>query len=215
MPRITLIIASLLSFVVSPVMSSAATRIACVGDSITAGSGLKDARHEAWPSVLGELLGPNYDVGNFGVSGATLLVHGNKPYWNEAAFPKADAFAPKIVIIALGTNDSKAANWDTRHGEFLADANALVDHFAKLPSKPQIWLCLPPPIFSHAYGIDEPNAAKIRTILRSVAAAHHLKVIDPGSAMNHKAEMFPDGVHPNADGAKAMAGVIAAALKSK
>lgn len=46
------------------------TKVACVGDSITFGSGLKpgDARY---PQVLGTLMGPDFDVRGFGNPGKT------------------------------------------------------------------------------------------------------------------------------------------------
>lgn len=51
-------------------VQAAPTKIACVGDSITFGSGLKpgDARY---PEVLATLMGPGYDVKGFGNPGKT------------------------------------------------------------------------------------------------------------------------------------------------
>ena len=193
---------------------AAPVRIACVGDSITAGYGLTDPAHDAWPAVLGPLLGADYDVRNFGVSATTLLRHGNYPYWERPAFADAGAFAPQIVIIKLGTNDTKPVNWDAHRGEFAADAAALVAHFAGLPSKPTVWICLPAPIFPNRYTIDESNAKQVRTILRSVAAANHVPVIDPVPALAGHPEFFPDGVHPNAAGAAVLAKVVAGALRA-
>jgi lysophospholipase L1-like esterase len=189
-------------------------RIACVGDSITAGYGLDHPGHDAWPAVLGRLLGPDYVMGNFGVSGATLLKAGDKPYWREPALAQADAFAPGIVVIKLGTNDSKPHNWSA-HGEaFAADAAALIEHFARLPGKPVVWICLPAPIFANRYTIDETTTVTIRRIWRDVAAAHHIAVIDPAPALGSHPEFFPDGVHPDVAGAKALAHAVAAALKT-
>ena len=49
------------------------TRVACVGDSITFGAGVKNRGKNCYPAVLGNLLGEGYEVRNFGVNGATLL----------------------------------------------------------------------------------------------------------------------------------------------
>lgn len=187
-------------------------RVACVGDSITYGSGLPDRAHMAYPAVLGRLLGPRYLVVNFGVSGATLLKNGNKPYWKQPALAQAADFQPQIVVIKLGTNDSKPANWAHRD-EFAADAAALVDYFMRLPSKPAVWICLPLPAFSHAYTIDEKNLVEIRAILRQVAAEKHLPVIDPTPVFAGRRELFRDGIHPNPAGAKLLAETIADALR--
>lgn len=61
-------------------------RVACVGNSITVGHGLKDSNLDSYPSQLGMLLGDDYDVRNFGVSGYTMLKKGDRPYWNTAQF---------------------------------------------------------------------------------------------------------------------------------
>src|SRR4051812_7771397 len=85
-------------------------KVACVGDSITFGAGIKDRDKNSYPAQLQGLLGSGYEVKNFGVSGATLLKEGDKPYWKEKAFEAAKKFEPNIVIIKLGTNDSKPQN---------------------------------------------------------------------------------------------------------
>jgi acyl-CoA thioesterase I len=190
----------------------AVTRIACVGDSITAGSGLASPQTESWPARLGELLGPDYEVKNCGVSGSTLLKNGNKPYWKVSAFAAATQFQPDIVIIALGGNDSKSVNWDSHQGEFAADANALIDHFASLPSAPKIYIALPTPAFSKAFGVMEPNNERIRVILREVAKTRHLTIIDLYSPLREDAALFKDGIHPQAEGAAKIAQTVHAVL---
>lgn len=186
----------------------AATRIACVGDSITAGSGLASPQTESWPARLGELLGPDYQVGNFGVSGSTLLKNGNKPYWRVGAFAAATQFQPDIVIIALGANDSKNINWEPHQGEFAADAHALIDHFASLPSAPRIYLALPTPAFSKAFGVMESNNERIRVILREVAKARRLTIIDLYAPLREDSALFQDGIHPLAEGAAKIAQTV-------
>ncbi|HTQ32137.1 MAG TPA: GDSL-type esterase/lipase family protein [Opitutaceae bacterium] len=188
-------------------------RVACVGDSITFGAGVPDRVHMAYPAVLGGLLGPHYQVVNFGVSGATLLKNGNKPYWKQPAFQRAADFQPQIVVIKLGTNDSKPVNWAHRD-EFAADAAGLAGYFAQLPSKPAVWLCLPLPAFSDAYTIQEKNLVEIRAILRKVAAEKGLRVIDPTPAFAGHPELFRDGIHPNQAGAALLAKTVAAALQT-
>ena len=43
-------------------------KIACVGNSITYGSGIKNQFQNSYPGVLSQLLGEGYDVRNFGGS---------------------------------------------------------------------------------------------------------------------------------------------------
>ena len=54
-------------------------KVACIGDSITYGAAIEDRVNYSYPSQLQVLLGENYEVGNFGRSGATLLRHGHRP----------------------------------------------------------------------------------------------------------------------------------------
>lgn len=88
-----------------------ALRVACIGNSITDGMGIDMSEVYGYPSVLQRLLGKNYNVKNFGVSARTLMNKGDLPYMKEQAWADAQAFLPNIVVIKLGTNDSKDYNW--------------------------------------------------------------------------------------------------------
>ena len=77
-------------------------KIACVGNSITAGE---------YPAMLQTLLGSGYLVQNDGKPGAALLKTSNDPYWNVPQFKDVFTFKPAIITIKLGTNDSKPGNW--------------------------------------------------------------------------------------------------------
>ena len=80
-------------------------RVACVGDSITQGAGAGAGM--SYPSQLQTLLGEQYKVGNFGVSGRTLMQKGDHPYRKEGKYQQALEMLPQMVVIMLGTNDSK------------------------------------------------------------------------------------------------------------
>src|SRR5262245_47466097 len=71
-------------------VSARAVNVACVGDSITAGSGLPSPSTQAYPAVLGTLLGTDYTVENFGVSGTTMLKNGDFPYWDTPRYTASD-----------------------------------------------------------------------------------------------------------------------------
>ncbi len=191
-----------------------ATRVACVGDSITHGIGIPGRRWASYPAVLEKLLGRDFHVRNFGVPGATMSRAGELPWWDQPEFQAATDFAPQIVIIVLGTNDSKPQNWI--HGtNFSHDYEAMIDHFAALPSRPRILLALPPPAFSNAHGIDESVLAIQRTQLRVIADRRGLSLVDLHTPLSHRLEWFPDTIHPNAEGAAAIANAVASAVVSK
>lgn len=189
------------------------TRIACIGDSITAGAGLQNPADAAYPAVLGKLMGPAYEVRNFGVSGSTLSKDGDLSYWNTPSYIEALEFLPQVVIIALGTNDSKPQNWRFKAG-FERDLYAMVRVFEGLPSLPTVYLCTPPPVFQDRWGINEAVVrGEIRPLIRKVAARELLPVIDLHRGFIDREEMFPDGIHPDALGAASIAAMVESALR--
>lgn len=54
-------------------------KVACVGDSITYGHGIKGWSENNYPAVLQTLLGDEYHVANFGSSGACINPEGDQP----------------------------------------------------------------------------------------------------------------------------------------
>ena len=78
---------------------------------------------------LQKMLGEGYEVRNFGHSGACLLSKGHRPYINLPEYKAALDFAPDIVIIHLGLNDTDPRNWPCHRDEFHADYYALIDSF--------------------------------------------------------------------------------------
>jgi acyl-CoA thioesterase I len=189
-------------------------RVACVGDSITYGAAVDKRDENCYPVVLGRLLGESHQVRNFGVSGATLLKKGDKPYWKEKAFQAATDFAPQIVVIKLGTNDTKPQNWKFKD-EFEADARALVQHFKALHTKPKVFLALPVAVVKSSFGIVEEGVQAEIPILKKVALEEGVAVIDLHAAVAAKELFVGDGVHPNVAGAKKIAETVHAAMMGK
>jgi acyl-CoA thioesterase-1 len=198
-----------------PAAAAEPIRVACVGDSITEGVGAANRAQDAYPAVLGRLLGETCEVKNFGVSGATLLRKGDKPYWRLGKFHLASAFEPQIVVIKLGTNDTKPQNWK-HQDEFAKDYGDLLDHFAALPSKPKVWACLPVPVYETRWGIDEGRLKEgILPVIRRVAEEKKVPLIDLYAALSGKPELFPDKIHPNTEGAVLIAKTVHTALTAK
>ncbi len=194
---------------------SETVRVACVGDSITYGAGVEDQAVNNYPAVLGRLLGDKFTARNFGVSGATLLKKGDKPYWSLPEFQAVADYNPHAIVIKLGTNDSKPQNW--RHAaEFAADLRAMIDHFRALPARPRIWLCLPVPVYESRWGINEAVVGgQVIPHIKQVADEKNVPVIDLYVALSEKADFFPDKIHPNTAGARVIAQTIYAALTGK
>lgn len=185
-----------------------AVRVACIGNSITFGAGIKNRSRDSYPSVLARILGDNYWVKNFGVSARTMLNKGDHPYMNEPAYKNALAFNPNIVVIKLGTNDSKSFNWKYK-ADFMKDAQNMINAFKGLPSQPKIYLCYPSKAYLTGDGINDDIISKeIIPMIKKLAKKNDLSVIDLHTAMDGMPELFPDRIHPNEKGAQVMAKAV-------
>jgi acyl-CoA thioesterase I len=191
----------------------AQVKVACVGNSITENRGI--GQGQKYPDVLQNLLGDGFAVRNYGLGGRTLLKHGDKPYWNEAKYAEVLAWQPDVIIIKLGTNDSKPQNWQYKN-EFVADYISLVESFKKLSSNPVVYVCLPVPVFEDKWGITESVVRnEVIPMVKQVAKNTHVKTIDLHTALSGQPQLFYDGIHPNADGCKIMATAIDAKIHKK
>jgi lysophospholipase L1-like esterase len=186
-------------------------RVACVGDSITAGVGASSPDN-AYPMQLQRMLRDGYKVGNFGNSGKTLLEHGDYPYWTTDTLQQALAFKPNIVTIMLGTNDTKPQNWKLKD-QFTSDYKDLIAKFQALTPKPKIFLVRPSYIPGDGnYGINEPAMREELAIIDSLAMEEGLPTIDVHAATAGKDSAFVDRVHPNNQGAYIIAQTLYQAL---
>lgn len=181
-----------------------AVRVACVGDSITYGLTLKDRAHSAYPSQLGSLLGAKYSVKSFGRSGATLLANGDRPYIKSKEFAASLEFKADVVVIMLGTNDTKERNWIMKE-QFEADYLDLIERYRHSNADVKILIALPPPIYSNCCGMSNSKVERaIVPIIKKVAQKSGLGVVDNYSVLREK-KLFTDGVHPNSEGSRIIA----------
>lgn len=112
-------------------------KVACVGDSITYGHGSTDPAVDSYPAHLQGLMGIQYEVINFGVSGRAMNdAKGWTSYISTNEYADSKSYQPDIVIIMLGTNDSKDDNWEgeTRYED---SAKALIRSYQELESAEQ------------------------------------------------------------------------------
>lgn len=206
-----------------------AIKVACIGNSITDGHGIEMAPQYGYPALLQKKLGDGYWVKNFGVSSRTLLNKGDFPYMNEMAWKDALAFKPDIVVIKLGTNDSKPQNWQ-HSAEFKHDMLQMITSLCpnivpqskkKARKKavtdtgsPKIFICTPIPAFKSSWDINETIIKdEIIPIEQEVAREYGLQVIDLHTLFADGEELVqPDGIHPNEKGVQRMAEAVAAAI---
>lgn len=191
-----------------------AVRVACIGNSITDGCGIDMSSTYGYPARLQQMLGDGYNVRNYGVSARTLLSKGDWPYVNEPEWTYAKDFRPDIVVLKLGTNDSKPQNWV--HGdEFEADLRHMINQLKALDTKPEICLALPMKVWENSAGINDSIITNcIIPIIRRVAKKEKAHIIDLHTPFEgDRALIQADGIHPNREGAAKMAGIIAGEIK--
>ena len=181
-------------------------RVACVGDSVTHGL-FVTGRRSTYPAVLGRLLGKDFCVGNFGYSDRTASEKGDKPYSAEKLYRRSLDFAPGTVLLMLGSNDTKAANWDRQ--ACLEGLCSLIDSYRALPSRPEVILLTPPPMFPVRgrimWGLrDGILENEVICALLAQNAVH--------AALSGRKFFVIDGVHPNAGGAETRASAVCGAV---
>lgn len=192
------------------------THIACVGDSITFGAGVKNPRKEAWPVYLGAALGPQVQAINYGFSGRTAGTNADWPYTREKTYRQSITDRPDIVLLMLGTNDAKPYNWDAR--AFAESYRILAGRYARLCGAERLYILKPPKAFvlpGHSevmYDILDENIQAEQPILDEIAAELGAEVIDLYAFTEAHPEWFDDGVHPNAEGNRAIAAHLAERL---
>jgi len=169
--------------------------VSCVGDSITEWSG--------YPARLQTMLGSGYNVGNFGVAGTAVSPSWHNSYVNQWQFFKSKEFEPSIVVIMLGTNDAHTQQFASN---FASNYKKLVSEYQILPNNPRILLVKPPPIYDNKLELSDTNLdSYVIPGIEKVACEFGLSTVDVNSALANHPEFFEDGVHPNSEGAHAIA----------
>lgn len=194
-----------------------AIRVACIGNSITDGSGIDLRDVNSYPAQMQRLLGGDYHVRNFGISARTLLNKGDHPYMKETYWHDVLAFNPQIVVVKLGTNDSKTANW-VNGSEFGADLQQMIDTLKSLSAKPTILLCTPIPALTDAWTINDSIIVNgIIPIQKKLARKNKLVLVDLHSAFQNQdgKQLQHDGIHPTQSGAEQLSEIIADYIKNQ
>lgn len=179
-------------------------KVACIGNSITYGAGIVNREKNSYPAQLQVYLGDKYEIRNFGSNGATILHKGDYPYMRTDAYKQAVAYCPDIVLIKLGTNDSKPQNVCFKQN-FKANYKELIRAFKSLPSEPRIILLSPIRCFLSE--TEQIKESVIRNTLvpmvEDIARKEKLEYIDLYGLMGDEYQeyLMPDRLHPSSIGA--------------
>lgn len=195
-------------------------KVACVGDSITYGHGITNWAKENYPSVLQNLLGEDYCVNNYGVSGYCVQVEADKPYVSTDRYEESLAFEADVLVFMLGTNDAKPYNWVDVE-TFEKDYTSLLTSYIKNNQDIEVYLCTPATAFdddettpTSSFDIQPGVVEEIADFVRKYAMEHGHKLIDINDVTEGKKDWFSsDLIHPNNLGAKEIATEISKHIK--
>jgi len=192
-------------------------RVACIGNSITDGTGIDMAELLGYPAALGRRLGKGYCVRNFGVGARTMSDRGDHPYQKEQAWRDCLGWQPNIVVIKLGTNDTKPENWQYAKDDYVSSLQRMVDSLRTLPTKPRIILASPITAYKPTWGInDSIIVSAIMPMLQKFAKKHRLEYLDLHTQFHDDGGLMQsDGIHPNDKGAAQIAKLVAAQITQK
>lgn len=193
-------------------------KVACVGDSITYGHGISDWTKNNYPVLLQGKLGEYYHVQSFGVSGRCIQDNTDQPYTALKFYTQSKDYDADIVVFMMGSNDSKPENWFGAEA-FKTSLCSLLDSYGDA----QIILCTPSACFfmekhtgtTTSHDLQPAVAAEIAEIVREVAAERNYPLVDIHALTSNNQQWFEtDGVHPNNDGAAAIAEAVYQAILS-
>ena len=201
-------------------------KVACVGDSITYGHGVENWKKNNYPAQLQELLGEDYHVANFGSSGACVNPDGDQPYINRDVYQAGLDYDADILVFMLGTNDSKPENWNDLDA-FMKDYMALLGSYLENGKNPKVYIGVCAEVYYTeendpstgiaGYDIQPAIVDEIaeQLVLMPASNVYPFSVIDIHGLTEAHPEWFEaDGVHPSADGAKAIAEAVADAIQN-
>lgn len=194
-------------------------KVACAGDSTTYGHGISGWPKNNYPTVLQNLLGDGYHVNNYGVSSFAVQESADRSYRTLPHYQESLTYDADFVVFMMGSNDSKPENWKGAEA-FRTDLLTLLDSYGDAA----IILCTLPSAFfleGQTEGVTEHDIQplivdEIAQITREVAAERGYTLVDIHSLTAQHPEWFAkDGVHPNNEGAAAIAQEIYSTLIGK
>ena len=193
--------------VAQPIARATPVRIACVGASDV--SSPTPYGTPNWPDYIAPMLGYEYTITNCGASGTTMIQQGNAPYWDTPQYTNGLNSSPDIVIIMLGSNDSKPYNW-IYQTNYAPDYETMISQYRNLPSHPRIYLNTLLTVYgAGSYDITDPIVTgQLCPIIRQIAFDEGLPVVDVNAATKNMPQNFPDNVHPDIAGAKVVAQTV-------
>lgn len=191
-------------------------KVACVGNSITFGTGTPDPETCSYPAQLRNLLDTTrYDIRKFGRPGTTVLDKGHNPFVKSPEHAAMLEFAPDIAVIHIGINDTDPRNWPNYNDEFVSNLYALTQRLREVNPEVRLIMALNTPV-----KVTHPRFKsgtrlwrdKVRHAVATVAEMSGAEIIDFESPLMDRMDLLPDGLHPDTEGLGLLAQKVASAI---
>ncbi len=180
----------------STAVSYAATKVACLGDSITYGH--RVGPEENYVYKLQMLLGDDYEVKNFGVNNASVEHGSTLCYTDTEEYKKALEYNADIYLLMIGTNDAKAVNFNGK-ASFISDYMGIVN---KVGRKRIIISDIPPVNYSSSVVLTSEyttpqNVTHINELISLIALQNRIPLVQNNHVLSDKlnSSIHKDGVH--------------------
>lgn len=188
-----------------------AIKVAAVGDSLTYGYGLENRLRDAYPSILAERLGASYQVANFGLSGRSLQSTADYPYFQEDNARLSLESEADIVVIMIGSNDSRGPFWD--RDRFEKEYRQMVQAYAGLSSQPDLLLVVPPHVPTSRFGLNDRIIEEVlQVLIPQIAQDYGVDCLNLYPLTKNQPSYYSDGLHLTPLGNQVIAEAIYQAL---
>lgn len=186
--------------------TSAKTKVACIGDSLTRGYLLEDA--QSYPAQLQQLLGAQYEVRNFGHTSSYVIDDGPVEYRNTEDYSAAIQYDADILIFMFGSNDVGAYNFTPLY--FQNQYRELIDSFRQTKKNPKIYLIIAPDSHDLHFGLIQQTIQPVMTLGQQLPAT----VINPYYLfLGHPEDYLSDGLHLTATAYGKLAQLVLRAMQ--
>jgi lysophospholipase L1-like esterase len=182
--------------------------VACVGDSFTAGFGLKSPDKQAYPGVLTALTGDfTFATETYSTPMVTVNTDNHLAFIRTPTYTKSLGTSADIILLVMGAND---AIWTPGRADLAEDYKKLLESYINLPQGPKV-IVLTPPRLLGLREYDDKMAVVVETE-KNVARELGLEVIDVHAFSEGMSSYTDDKVHFNAEGHRLVAEYIYKAM---
>ncbi|MBQ4150568.1 MAG: S-layer homology domain-containing protein [Clostridia bacterium] len=182
--------------------------VACVGDSITQGTGASPASSYSYPAQLQKLLGQGFKVVNCGKA-ASYVMDLDSPYnvkaktpalWypNTAEYTKYKNSNAEIVIVMLGTNDARSMTDVKAEDDFMDSYRALINDLKSLSTVKEMYLSTMIPAVN-ADITNQGTAISLPRLIEKMAEELELPLVRTHETLHDYYNVmltYNDSVHP-------------------